>query len=637
MPETVRDVRELSQLGKGNVDSLAWSPNNDLLALSTSKGIYLLEKGTFVQVGFLPQPASAVDWAFTPEGDILVAAGYDSTVRLWKVQTGELLHTIKLPRDTCLECPPLESVVVSSDDRMVAMSSFIAFEGVGVWDMQEKQVRLMQDPESEVSTVLLAFSPDGTWLLGLSSTLVVWEVETGNLVYEFDFGDNGAYDRYGCAVSPDGQLFARAMDYGTVEIWGGIWDIKTLERLRVLDVSAGTGVCGVAFSPDSKILAAQVDKKLQLWDMDTGALVTTQETGIACGGPKVAFNHDGSLLAYAGRHRVFEMQPYWSSAEIYVWDISSDNTLAVPWEFGGDRSRAFSPTGEALAIVNTIGEVWTWRVSGSRFQKIGQNPDYRAIHYSPDGGTLAVAYDSNVQLIDANSGQIAHELEHSEPVKGLAYAPDGTLVVWIEGDELVFWSPDEEMPAKACQIGAGTDLMSLSRDGKWAALAKETTVELWKTAGCKRVHILDGHEFSVWQLEFSPDGNTLATGGVYELRLWNVQTGDQLLAFEPELTRWAVHFEQGKSLVAVVKRHENDISIFDGEGGALLSTIPSRGVQSRFTTLQFSPDGQVLVTCDESGRFALWDVQTGNLVQRLEGITEGEPEFSPDGHILASV
>ena len=105
---------------------------------------------------------------------------------------------------------------------------------------------------------------------------------------------------------------------------------------------------------------------------------------------------------------------------------------------------------------------------------------------------------------------------------------------------------------------------------------------------------LTGHRDSVLSVAFSPDGQTLASGGLKDIRLWNLATGKELR------TIW-------------------------GHRDAVLSVA-------------FSPDGQTLASGSLDETIKLWNLATGKELRTLSGHTSlvDSVAFSPDGQTLAS-
>jgi WD40 repeat protein len=137
--------------------------------------------------------------------------------------------------------------------------------------------------------------------------------------------------------------------------------------------------------------------------------------------------------------------------------------------------------------------------------------------------------------------------------------------------------------------------VALSPDGRWLACGTlEQEVRVWDTATWRqrwRVKTDSGH---VSAQAFSPDGNTLATGGP-RLRLWDAATGRLL-------------------------------RVIDGSSGAMRLAA-------------FSPDGKRVATAGWQATLHFWDAATGRAVRAFEGHDRAvwAGAFAPDGRALATV
>jgi WD40 repeat protein len=155
--------------------------------------------------------------------------------------------------------------------------------------------------------------------------------------------------------------------------------------------------------------------------------------------------------------------------------------------------------------------------------------------------------------------------------------------------------------------------LALSPDGKLlAAACQGGRVPLWALEGGKaepRRELAFGDPM-VRSVAFSADGRALACCGNGPIRIWDVQTGKELLegGLPQERGVLAVCFSpDGKTLAA---------GIYDGT--ARLWDVATGAPRARPLThdglvyaVQFSPDGRLVCTGSADGTARLWDASTG--------------------------
>src|SRR5262249_22811761 len=138
---------------------------------------------------------------------------------------------------------------------------------LSLWKWKEKapprELPLKQYGISEVS-----FSPDGKLLAGIDnlSRLMVWDVDSGRMVYDQRCPEKGFHYRGTVIFSPDGKAMAVPL-HGN-RILGA--------KFHLLEPSTGTlkrvleDASRVAFSPDSKLAAVTTGTAVRLIDLNTG-------------------------------------------------------------------------------------------------------------------------------------------------------------------------------------------------------------------------------------------------------------------------------------------------------------------------------------------------------------------------------
>jgi len=300
----------------------------------------------------------------------------------------------------------------------------------------------------------------------------------------------------------------------------------------------------------------------------------------------------------------------------------------------------------------------------------GHTDDVTSVAFSPDGQILASgSTDETIRLWNVNTGELLETIEgHTDDVTSIAFSPDGQILASGSTDETIrLWNADimeadiTEMEAEVlwnletgAQIEQQTEntepLLRILEGHEWevtsvafspdgqilASGSYDETIRLWNVNAGTLLRTLEGHEWEVTSVAFSPDGKTLASGSRDETtRLWNVETGELLktLRAETEEVLSVAFSPDGQTLASGRSGNQGKtINLWDANTGALLRTLERWSIMS----VAFSPDGQILASGSSSG-IDLWDVNTGTHQKKLEHeSTVTSVAFSPDGQILAS-
>ena len=185
--------------------------------------------------------------------------------------------------------------------------------------------------------------------------------------------------------------------------------------------------------------------------------------------------------------------------------------------------------------------------------------------------------------------------------------------------------------------------VAFSPDGQTlAALAHDAPIRLWSVRdGVLQRTIstsVSRDDFAfLSSVAFSPDGQTLIAGGrqAYS-QFWRVADGQLLHSISgPDNVLYSVAFSpDGKTVAA--SGPVDEVGLVNASDGKQISTLP--GHSSGAWSVAFSPDGQTLASGGMDGEVRLWEVSQNRLIRSLStdaGYVRSVV-FSPDGQTMAS-
>jgi WD40 repeat protein len=263
------------------------------------------------------------------------------------------------------------------------------------------------------------------------------------------------------------------------------------------------------------------------------------------------------------------------------------------------------------------------------------------VAFAPGGKTLVTGcQDDALRFWDAATGKELRRLKSPERnASAVAFSPDGKLVAtWsVVSGRISLWDVARLKETRAIRTWhPGVECVAFSPDGKGLVSAGGSSLVLWDVAtGARRWHVQGGYCLS-YQVEFAPDGRTLACGGQDgKIRLFDAATGKELRRFAGHGgSVYAVAFAPGGRVLA--SRGHGDVRLWEADSGKQLARLEVDSPSACYA-LAFSPDGRTLASSSHTS-VILWEVLTGRRLGLLDGHKGGvcALAFSPDGRLLAS-
>jgi WD40 repeat protein len=309
-----------------------------------------------------------------------------------------------------------------------------------------------------------------------------------------------------------------------------------------------------------------------------------------------------------------------------------------------------------------VGRVESFDLAKGLLITLSTNPD------DPSLGANSLVSVPGTRLVAAtgdftgNSGRSIglHDLDFPSQVRvlaprqvtgpALAASPDGKLVVaFNDRGQLCFWDV-----ATGNLKRAFGDFRGALRASEMEAVKKNAPTLVGKLKGPPPM-----------SLAFSPDGKTIAMGGLYylgnfsrdanapsDVTLLNVKTGLKIRSFAiPAAAQMKSSFGMGWSVFTCTSlvfspdgqwlatdSNGDGVCIWDVKTGGLKHVLAhpegTLGGSHLFggRTVTFSPDNQLVAAAGNHGSLDIWDVKSGNLRRQLNA--SGPAVFLPDGRLL---
>jgi WD40 repeat protein len=424
-----------------------------VVVFDTHSGKKLLEETKHHAIKDRPAWAGVSALKFVLSGKAILSAGRDQTQLVWDVESGRTLTTLNGHKSW------VEAIAISPDGRTVATAGQDSL--IRLWDTTTWQPLL--PPRGHFQTIWnLQSVSGGRFLLSEATdeTARLWDMSSGEEVRSWPTAQRGQ----SALPTPDGS---------------GVLIQEVGDTVLFHPVLGGPGrllaVRGtpLAFSPDGRMLATQIDAQIRSWSWPEGTALTSAPlpNKASC----VAFLPDGRLVARGNTLPTGERREVTQFCRII--DLATGK-LGAELELESGmyrRSLIAAPDGDTL-FVCTMREKSNYKYSLARQAVIKQfeRPEQSDFYFyqigfalSPNGAMTATgANDGSIILHETATGQIRSVLRgHRQSVIALAFSPDGKKL-YSGGPEQSVLVWDVSLPALGRSgATAGRDLHEV-----WEAL-----------------------------------------------------------------------------------------------------------------------------------------------------------------------
>jgi WD40 repeat protein/serine/threonine protein kinase len=556
---------------------------------------------------------------FSPDGQQVVSASWDNTVRVWKADgsgTPIVLHG---------HDKEVESASFSPDGQQVVSASWDGT--VRVWKVDGSGAPIvLRGHDGAVASA--SFSPDGRHVVSASAdrTVRVWKADGSGAPIVLRGHDSAVYS---ARFSPDGRQVVSASADNTVRVW----KIDGRGAPIVLR-GRNSEVYSASFSPDGRqVVSASSDKTMRVWKAD------------GSGAPIVLRGHDDEVWSASFSPDGRQVVSASLDKTVRVWKVDGSGApIVLRGHDGAVTSASFSPDGRQVVSASADNTVRVWKADGveepRRLQ--GHDGDILMASFSPDGQqVVSASWDKTVRVWKADGSGAPIVLRgHDGAVTSASFSPDGQQVVSASWDKTVrVWKADGSgAPIVLRGHDGAVTSASFSPDGQQVVSASQyRTVRVWKADGSSEPIVLYGHADVVNSASFSPDGRQVVSASDDKtVRVWKADGSGTpiVLRGHDDLVYSARFSPDGQQVVSASKDKTVRVWKADGSG----APIVLRGHDGRVSWAEFSPDGQRIVSASRDKTIRIWRTDGTGVPVVLRGHEQWvrTARFSPDGRRVVS-
>lgn len=544
----------------------------------------------------------------------------------------------------------------TGDGSLLALTS--RNNPVELWDTRErKPIATFSGGGSGQVEAFVDVSPNGQHIaIGVDERIEVRELSTSQMLFSVPAVSGGV-----ASFSPDGTLFASAIDGKRLDIWNlaqkkrihsfvghtkkvsalafsyqdqllisgdesgsfTVWDLANQQMLYKFQEHK-TGIETISFSSGSPLFVT-VDKtgEAKLWDAKQKSLLHTLHVPIS----KRAGVKSSAVFSPDGKSVLMSLNTGSGKSTLFLFNTAEGDVINSR-EISGEaiNDMVYYPSGNTLLLSHENKAVQI--IDEPTLQVVdtfgGQLLKARYASVSPDGKTIAAStVDGYIQLWDANNKTLRYSLRgRNASIESVTFSANGKfLVTGDKNGQVSVWNRRENRRVFSIKAHKkGTALVAISPDGKFLVTASDkfSVLKLWDIQKNKLYHKFIGHHAEITSVLFGPKGDMVVSSSLDgSVKVWNPLTKSLAQTFfAPEKTRGFMSLAispDGKYLASGLKTHvgeKNGIEVWDLDSKKLIKSL--QGHEAPVSSISFDRSSKRLVSGANDGNIGVWDLATGN-------------------------
>lgn len=584
----------------------------------------------------------------SPDGEMLVSASYDGTIKLWNNKDGKLLRTIETG------CESVNHIALSKNGRYIAAAlgddlifwtDFDQNMIIKIWDTKNpnnEPYKVFKGHTSQINFV--AFDSNGKYLVSASDdfTVRLWDIENQTNIKTFTDHTSKVTS---ASFSPNDQYIVSSACDKTIKVWEVVGDNTYPIRTYLYDNGEEyLKIWYASFSPDGKkIISTADDSTIKIWNFENGS-------------------NEAEVID--NEHERYVMHASYSHDHKYFVSASGDGTSKVFNQYNyclhtfGDKLYTVNYalfSHDDRYIIGAIGDgsIKKWLIQDDNYS-------YKAclstfIRFSPDSNYFY--YQSNKYInddyINGNQIKIYKIEEANKPTeifpnnnfKVIAFTNNSEYIITTtKGDSNInIWDTSNGtlIHTLTGHTGAINDIACSTNKEYIATASDDKSIKLWNTNNFQELRTLQGHVDKITSLSLSSNGSFLLSQSEDQtIKLWDTTTARCIKTIaKPKNSReHYAHFSTVDNFIVYTIEKETDDYSYEPITCIIdITNDKSIDIPNGYNII--SPDIKYAIKSTEDFTIKVWDIENNQEKGSMKGNHNdniSHLEFSNDGKYIVS-
>ena len=379
------------------------------------------------------------------------------------------------------------------------------------------------------------------------------------------------------------------------------------------------GIESIVYSPDGQFIATCGGNLIVIWNVKTGKEVKKIEDNANF----IIYSPDGKYIASLDYYGVIKIWDVFIEKEIKRIETNRKLSSSSEILYNSDGSCVVLKTEDSVDIFDLISDKKTIFFE---FEKNNKNSKILSLYYeSNDRCFVCISEDDEyVNILDVQTRKKICELERSRHIfyEKMRFSPNGKYISgYTKSDNLELWSVETGEKIKRLSNNSSLKTFTYSSNSEYIiASFYSDCIILYNTRTGEEKFKIQFPDSFIYIISCSPNNDFFAFQEDYDkISIYDLTTGHYVKGFEYFFAPGLIHLDvspNGKNF-ASGSDYSHNVKIWNIETGTLVNEL--EGHTDTILSITYSPDGRYIASGSRDGTVRLWCALTGKEIKKFFG------------------